>query len=195
MAPLTLPFNICILWFFGGTLAYTHMHTNISPHLPVALEDVKTCLRSTPEADCDMQNFIGFVVAALHGVCEIYLANDAISAVLILVGMALCSPLAALCAFVGSTVGLGTGMLLGVDGFTLFSGLYGFNPALTAIAAGGGIFADPSPSAFAWAVFGAIVTTFLYGTLCATLASVGLPAFTLAFCLATVFHLGAGINK
>jgi len=191
----TLPFNICIMWFFGGTLAYTHMTTDISPRLAVKPDDVNTCIRSLPKGDCDMHNLAGFAVAALQGVCEIFLAGSNVSAVLILVGMAICSPLAAFCCLLGSTVGVWTGLLVGVDGNMLYKGLYGFNPALTLTAIGGGIFAPPSLGALVWGVFGAGVTVFLQGTLSGILAPAGLPAFTLPFCIAAVFHIGVGVHK
>merc|ERR1719222_29090 len=114
-------------------------------------------------------------------------AANNVSAVVILVGMAICSPLAALCCFLGSTIGLLVGLLLGVDGSVLAAGLYGFNPALTTTAIGGGIFAPPSPRAFAWGIFGGIVTVFLAATFGGMLAPCGLPAFTLPFCVAAVF--------
>merc|ERR1712232_1138584 len=42
----TLPFNICIMWFFGGTWAYSNMSTDISPHLSIPVTGAKSCLRS-----------------------------------------------------------------------------------------------------------------------------------------------------
>merc|ERR1712232_671152 len=191
----TLPFNICIMWFFGGTLAFASLTTDLSPRLPIAAVHHKTCMRSTPDGDCDMQNVMGFVTASLQGVCEIFLAGSNVSAVLILIGMAICSPLAAFTTALGSAVGLATGLLLGVDGNTLYKGLYGFNPALTLTAVGGGIFAPPSAASLAWGVFGAVVTVFLQGTLAAMLTPVGLPAFTLPFCIVAVFHVGAKVHE
>jgi len=104
-------------------------------------------------------------------------------------------PLAAFTTLLGSVVGLSTGLLLGVDGNTLYKGLYGFNPALTLTAVGGGIFAPPSLAALGWGVFGAVVTVFLQGTLAAMLSPVGLPAFTLPFCIVAVFHVGAKVQE
>merc|ERR1712039_246825 len=106
----TLPFNITIMWFFGGTLAFASLTTDLNPRLPIEPANLKTCLRSTPDGDCDMQNMMGFVTATLQGVCEIFLAGSNVSAVLILAGMALCSPLAAFTTFLGSAVGLCTGL-------------------------------------------------------------------------------------
>jgi len=191
----TLPFNICILWFFGGTLGFASLTTDLGPRLPVAPNAINSCLRSTPHGDCDMHNVMGFVTATLQGVCEIFLAANNVSAVLILAGMALCSPLAAFTTLLGSAVGLSTGLLLGIDGNILYKGLYGFNPALTLTAVGGGIFAPPAASALVWGVFGAFVTVFLQGTLAAMLLPVGLPAFTLPFCLVAVFHVGAKVHE
>merc|ERR1711920_494836 len=141
------------------------------------------------------QNVMGFVTASLQGVCEIFLAGSNVSAVLILLGMAICSPLAAFTTLLGSAVGVSTGLALGVDGNILYKGLYGFNPALTLTAVGGGIFAPPSAAALVWGVFGAVVTVFLQGTLAAMLSPVGLPAFTLPFCIVAVFQVGAKVHE
>merc|ERR1712050_809890 len=114
---------------------------------------------------------------------------------MILVGMALCSPKASLCCLIGSITGLLVGLFLGVDGYTLYQGLYGYNPALTATAIGGGIFAPASLRAFVWGIFGAAMTAFMHGAIATFLAPAGLPAYTLPFCLVAVVYVGVGVHK
>merc|ERR1719150_3451699 len=108
-----------------------------------------------------------------------------------LLGVAICSPYAAVLAAVGSAIGLATGMALGVDGYQLYQGLWGFSPVLTIMAVAGGVFGRKTPGSFCWGCVGAVLTAFLNGTLGSVLGTIGLPAFTLPFCLATLTFLGA----
>lgn len=94
---------------------------------------------------------------------------------------------------IGSAVGCATALLVGGDVTSIYQGLWGFNPALTCCAIGGGIFGARGLSQLWWAVFGAVVTVFLQHALAGLLAPGGVVTFTAPFCIASLFLLGAGL--
>lgn len=192
----TLPFNLCAIWFFGGTVAYSHWATNavFEPRLPFAEINIRSCLRSARDGECDNQPLLAFLVGALRGVSQIFFANSTACGATMLAGMAVCSPLVAAAAAVGSGTGIVTGMALGVDGSLLYNGLWGFNPALTAVAIGGGVFGPGRWSSALFGTFGAVMTTFLHGTLGSLMVPAGLPAFTLPFCLTALLLMSVGLH-
>jgi len=191
---LTLPFNICTLWILGGSLVYTNwnMSALLHPHIPKQT-DIWKCFRETPDGPCADNQLLGFLIASLRGVCEIYLANNTISAVIMLIAFAICSPLASVLLLVGSMIGTGVGWCVGLDGFFLYSGLFGFNPALTAAGIGAGIFGQQTGATVLWGLAGAVITALLHGTLANFMAPAGMPAFTLAFCFTTLLLLAADV--
>jgi len=191
---LTLPFNICTLWLLGGSLAYTNwtMSDLLHPHL-IKQGELRTCFREMADGPCDENQLWSFVIASLRGVCEIYLANNTISAILMLVAFAICSPLASVLLLAGSAIGTAVGWFVGLDGSFLYIGLFGFNPALTAAGIGAGIFGERTVGTVIWGLGGAVVTALLHGTLANFMAPAGMPAFTLAFCFATLLLLAADV--
>ena len=60
--------------------------------------------------------------------------------IIIIVGIAVCSRIAAIFALVGSTVGMLTGLALGANGVAIYNGLWGFNSFDAALAVGGVFF-------------------------------------------------------
>lgn len=65
------------------------------------------------------------------GVGQVYLANDIVAGVLVLVGIMFCSRISALAAFFGSAIGAGVAALVGCNRDAIEGGMYGFNPSLT----------------------------------------------------------------
>jgi len=108
--------------------------------------------------------------------------NDPRSGALILAGIAAYSPAAAAAALFGSLVGVGTAVALGADGQGVKDGLWGYNPALTALAVS--VFFVPGWPPLALATGGAAVTA-LVATRCNDLFANMLqtPALTVPFCL------------
>lgn len=83
----------------------------------------------------------------------------------------------------GSTVGAACGLAAGADPAGVAAGLWGFNPALTALAVS--VFFIESPASVGLAVGGAAATTALsagMGTM--FLHAFAMPACTLPFCFA-----------
>ena len=62
---------------------------------------------------------------------QVFLANNIVAGILVLLGIMVCSRISALAAFTGSAVGAGVAALLGCDRGAIENGMYGFNPSLT----------------------------------------------------------------
>ena len=117
------------------------------------------------------------------GIGQIFFSGGFMSALLILLALALCSPMGAMVALLGSGIGLFTGMVLGVDLNVLYAGLWGYNSALVAIAIGG-IFYAPNRHSLILASVGAFGAALISWLFSLTLTPLGLPV------LAVGFHLG-----
>ncbi|NEP14901.1 MAG: urea transporter [Symploca sp. SIO2C1] len=121
--------------------------------------------------------------ALVTGVGQIFFSGSMVSAVLIVIALALCSPMGALVAVLGCAIGLLTGILLGVDLNVLYAGLWGYNSALTAIAIGG-IFYTPNLRSLAAGSAGALVAALLAWLLSLVMSPLGLPILSIPFQLA-----------
>jgi hypothetical protein len=93
--------------------------------------------------------------------------------VLVLVGIMICSRIAALSAFVGSAIGAGISWLVGVPVSVIEQGLYGFNHALTFSAML--MFYVPSINSICVGMIASIITVFIQLALDAHLEPYGLP--------------------
>jgi len=129
--------------------------------------------------------------AALTGISQIFVVNNPISGALILAGIAAYSPAAAAAALFGSLLGIATAVAVGADGRGVKDGLWGYNPALTALAVS--VFFVPGWQPLALATGGALatalVTTYCKDFFASTLQT---PALTIPFCLVAsgCFFLG-----
>ena len=125
---------------------------------------------------------------SLKGVGQIMLQDSWVSGLFFLAGLLVSSPWAALWAFIGSSIGTYGALLFGASEVAVSSGLYGFSPALTAIALGC-VFYHPSWRSALWAVLGTIATLFIQAAVNVFLEPLGLPALTAPFCIATWLFL------
>lgn len=121
--------------------------------------------------------------ALVTGLGQIFFSGGLVSAILVVLALALCSPMGALLGVLGGAIGLMTGLGLGADLNVLYAGLWSYNSALTAIAIGG-IFYAPNLRSVAIASVGAFVTALVGWLLGLGLAPLGLPI------LAVPFHVG-----
>lgn len=123
------------------------------------------------------------LAAVVTGLGQIFFAGGFISAGLVVMALALCSPMGAMLGVLGCAIGLSTGLALGIDLNGLYAGFWGYNSALTALAVGG-IFYAPNLRSIGVAMVGAFVTALVGGLLGWVIAPLGLPI------LAIPFHLG-----
>ncbi|MDJ0519176.1 MAG: urea transporter [Trichodesmium sp. MO_231.B1] len=121
--------------------------------------------------------------ALITGIGQIFFSDNLVSAVLIIIALALCSPMGALVGSLGSAIGLLVAILVGVDRDVVYAGLLGYNSALTAISIGG-IFYAPNRQSILFACGGAFGAAVVEWLLNVALAPLGLPI------LAVSFHLG-----
>lgn len=182
LPPLTLPFNLVTLAMLlaGYSIASVELASSISPELPTAGAE---------------QGGIGIVAVAdalFRGIGQVFLADSVVAGVLIVVGMAVCSRIAAGFALLGSAVGLATALLAGGAGADVRDGLWSYNAVLTAVAIGGVFYVLTWRSALL-AVAAAVAASVLFAAIGTVLLPLGLPGLTLPFCLATfAFLLSAG---
>ena len=133
----------------------------------------------------------GQLLAALPiGVGQVFLAGKLIAGILILVAVALCTPLGALVGLLGGSLGILAGLLVGIDPNSIYAGLWGYNAVLCAMAIGG-IFYAPNLRSIGIGAIAAFLSALIGGALGAGFGALGLPALTISFCLVTIgFFVG-----
>ena len=185
--PFTLAFNFITLIFLVGALNFANGRVGdlVAPAQPGVTEgEVSNALRSA--ADAATSNDVeGVVNAILRGISQLFFANSVVAGIIIVVGIAVCSRIAAIFALVGSSVGMLTGLALGADGVAIYNGLWGFNSFDAALAVGGVFFVLTWMSGLL-AVACAVLAAMLFGAIAALFTPWGLPALTLPFCFATL---------
>jgi urea transporter len=107
------------------------------------------------------------------------------SGILIIVGIAVCSRIAAAFALLGSASGMLTGLAVGGNGVAIYNGLWGFN-SFDATLAIGGVFFVLSWRSGVLAVACGVLTALLFGAITSLFIPWGLPALTLPFCFGTL---------
>jgi urea transporter len=184
--PFTLAFNFITLLFLITALnvANGRLGELVAPAQPNAGDNVDTALRSAV-GSASANDLEGVLNAILRGIGQLFFANSVVAGILIVVGIAICSRIAAVFALVGSAVGMLTGLALGADGTAVYNGLWGFNSFDAALAIGGVFFVLTWRSA-AFAVACAVFTALLFGAIGSLLVPWGLPALTLPFCFGTL---------
>ena len=128
-----------------------------------------------------------FFAGSIRGVGQVFLANNIVSGVLVLVAIAVCSRISALAAFIGSAVGAGTAALVGSPADAIENGMFGFNSSLTLTAML--MFYVPSIGSSCVGVIASIITVFVQLALATSLEPCGLPFMTLPFCFAALAYI------
>ena len=98
-----------------------------------------------------------------------------------LVGMAICSPISAFFALIGSAISTLTALGLGASSASVYAGLWGYSAVLSSIAVGGMFFVMNSVSSFSYAVLASIFSAVIHGAVASFMAPFGLPALTFPF--------------
>jgi urea transporter len=185
--PFTLAFNVITLVFLVGALNFANGRVGglIAPaDAQVTEGSVSNTLRSAAGA-ATANNLEGVINAILRGISQLFFANGILSGIIIIVGIALASRIAAAFAVIGSAVGAGTGLALGANGVAIYNGLWGFNSFDAALAVGGVFFVLTLRSGLL-AVACAILAALLFGAIASLFTPWGLPALTLPFVFATL---------
>jgi len=125
-------------------------------------------------------------------VLQVYLADNTATGIIMIVGMCVCSPIAAVAATLGSFIGILTGVAVGADPAAIYFGLWGYNSVLGAITVGGMFFVINWPC-IPFAAYCAVMCALTTPTIGAILGTVGVPAMTFPFCVcALTFYLLQG---
>lgn len=178
----TFPFVLCTWLFLAAArvLAGLDAVSLAHPILPsIHLYDIT----ATPP-----ESLLEGIKWVFRGVGQIMLQESWIAGFLFVVGLLVSNSWAALWALVGSAVGTYGALLYGASEVAVSSGLYGFSPALTAIALGS-VFYKPSWRSALWALMGAVATLFAQAALNVFLEPLGMPALTAPFCITSWLFL------
>ncbi|MEV0457606.1 urea transporter [Catellatospora methionotrophica] len=124
----------------------------------------------------------------LKGVAQVFLIDNWVSGLIILVALAVNSRWAAALAAVGTIVATLLAAGLGADATSVTAGLYGFSAVLTAVALGC-VFYHPTWPVLLYALLGTVFTVFVQAALNTALAPIGIPSFTAPFVFATWLFL------
>ncbi|CAH1668831.1 MULTISPECIES: urea transporter [unclassified Chelatococcus] len=178
---LTFPF-VLTTWFLV-LAAYSFGQLPIASMGPPALPHA-TASAGAAEA----LSLTAVLEAWLKGPAQVFLINNPISGVVVLLGLFVSSPWAAFFAAAGAAVALAVSLGLGASIGDITAGLYGFSPVLTAVALGC-VFYNPSLRVAAFALLGTIFTVIVQGALDAGIAPFGVPTFTAPFVFVTWLFL------
>jgi urea transporter len=185
--PFTLAFNFMTLLFLIGALNFANGRVGglVAPaDAQVTGGSVSNTLRSAADAG-SANNIEGVFNAIFRGIGQLWFANSVWAGIIIIVGIAACSRIAAGFALVGSATGMLTGLALGANGVAIYNGLWGFNSFDASLAIGGVFFV------LTWrvgilAVACGVLAAMLFGAIASLFTPWGLPALTLPFCFATL---------
>ncbi len=119
-----------------------------------------------------------------NAIGQIFFQDNWISGYLIILGIAVNSRIAAGMALIGAAVAALVAALFGGPEGAIRDGLFGYNAALTAIALGG-FFLVLTWRSFLYALFGVVISTWLWASIAIFLKPIGMPVLTSTFVLVT----------
>ncbi len=185
VSAMTGPFVITT-WFLM-LAAYNFGHIKIAglPHPSIAVQP--------PLSDLYALSIEQFWKAAFAGVSQVFLINNVVTGVLFLIGLAVSSIWAAVFAFAGSIIAIGTALLLGGGSTAIVAGLFQFSAVLTAIGLGT-TFYKPNWRVICFAFLGTVFTVVAQGALNVLLSVYGIPTLTFPFVVAAWIFLLPNID-
>jgi urea transporter len=133
-------------------------------------------------------HIIDLAQGVLHSISQVFLKGTGVSALLLLVGLAVSSRAAAAFAFGGAIPAVAKAQLLGAESALITRGLLGFSPVLTAIALGT-VSYRPSLRVTAYAALGTVFRAITQSALNVALTPLAIPALTAPFVLVTRLFL------
>ena len=180
LSPFTFPFQVCVWsWMLGCSTvfsAYFPPDGNlISPS--VTAVPVNSNIPNSP-IDYDEASVIDGI---FRGICQVFFEPHTVGGVVMLIGIAICSPIASVSALFGSALGTLFAMMLGASPHAIGQGLWGFNPTLTSIAIGGMFFVAQGYGWIFYNILAILLTTILTGGTIGFLEPVGMPTLTFPF--------------
>lgn len=185
VAPLTMPFVLVGWLFLFAVLKFDAIDAGpmAKPISPEQFSETVPYVLST------WYEGIGTSIG------QIFFQDNWISGYVILVAIALNSRICAAMGLLGAIVGTVVAALYGGPEGAVRDGLFGYNSALTAMALGG-VFLVLTWRSLLYAVFGAVVASWLWASIAIFLKPIGMPVLTSTFVLVTwLMLLGQGAFK
>lgn len=170
VAPLGIPFHIAVLSFVIIVL-----------FLPQTLFD----LGSPSPASPSQFNGLQLAQSLPLSVGQVFFSNSWVVGILVVLGIAICSPISAIVGLLGCVMYLLAGLLLQVTPNDLYTGLWGYNAVLTAIAIGG-VFYTPNLLSIFTGLSCAFLASLISWGLAALFAPLKLPVMALPFVIVTI---------
>lgn len=133
-------------------------------------------------------DILGFVQGVVKSISQVFLKADGIAALLLVAGLFVSSPAAAVFGIGGAITAVATAHLFGAESDLITGGLLGFSPVLTAIALGT-VFYRPTPRVAAYAALGAAFTAVTQAAMNVALTPLAIPALTAPFILVSWIFL------
>uniref|UniRef100_A0A087Y8E6 Urea transporter n=1 Tax=Poecilia formosa TaxID=48698 RepID=A0A087Y8E6_POEFO len=175
----TLPFNILTCLHIAAT-------GTAHPYFPEA------CIKSHYTHTCFFFVlffvFLQLFLSVPVGVGQVFGCDSPWTACLVLLALLLCSPAICLHALLGSAAGLCTGLALAAPLEDVYSGLWGYNSALSCIAIGG-VFYGLTWQTHILSLICALFCAYVTSATSKLMSVLALPACTWPFCLSTLIFL------
>lgn len=178
---LTFPF-VLTTWFLM-LAAYSFGTVTIAGMGPPSLARAAAATATDPGVFS-----LPVIEAWLKGPAQVFLIDNWISGVLVVIGLAVSSLWAAGFALTGSAVAVFLALALGAGITDISAGLYGFSPVLTAVALGC-VFYQPSLRVALYALLGTVFTVIVQAAMNAAFMPIGIPTFTAPFVFVTWLFL------
>lgn len=174
VAPLTMPFVLIGWLFLFAILKFDAIDAGPMAK-PVSPEQFSYAAEYVlPTWYMGIGNSIG----------QIFFQDNWITGYIILVGIAVHTRIGAGMGLLGAIIGTGVAALFGGPEGAIRDGLFGYNSALTAMALGG-MFLVLTWHSFFYAVFGAVLSAWLWASIAIFLKPIGMPVLTSSFVLVT----------
>jgi len=169
-------------WTFAFNFVTLASLLRTRPLLPLTPVDGggEGAIEAATSSDSSSSLLLDVVTSPFTGISQIFVVQSALSGAVILGGIGSYSPLLAVHAIGGSTLGTLVGALSGASLEELGMGLYGFNSALTSMAVG--VFFVHSTPTMLLSAGGAAATASLFGAMKTVFGVYGSPCLTLPFC-------------
>ncbi|MBE9065658.1 urea transporter [Leptolyngbya cf. ectocarpi LEGE 11479] len=171
VAPLGIPF-IGVMMTFLVLIAI----------LPQSLFDLGPPPSPFPESTIDGSQLIQSLPL---GLAQVYFSSNLTSVALVVLAIAICTPMGALVGLLGCAMYLLAGLVMRARPDEIYLGLWGYNAVLTAMAIGG-TFYTPTRLSIALAGLGAFLASVLSWLLVPWFGAVGLPILAVPFVIVTI---------
>ncbi|XP_040928979.1 LOW QUALITY PROTEIN: urea transporter 1-like [Betta splendens] len=174
----TLPFNILVCLHVAATGAAHPFFPEVSiqPNL------------SSPNGSVADLSISQLLLSVPAGVGQVFGCDGPWTGGLVLLALLLCSPTICLHALVGSAAGALSGLALAASHRDVYSGLWGFNSALSCVAVGG-VFYVLTWQTHLLALTCALFCAYMTAAVSKSMSVLALPACTWPFCLSTLIFL------